>query len=171
MPVSDDVLSQVEKGDSSSKGTIFGVVIASLIAVMVGGGMGTQFSSLVPSSKTQTVRPKSVANKATKKLDGIYAGDRIVKILLPIVTNLAEPKNAWVRLEGAIILSNHESMNFDALNARISEDTLAYLRTLRMIDLEGASALAYLRDDLTERARIRSKGKILEFVISSLVVE
>ncbi len=58
-----------------------------------------------------------------------------------------------------------------ALAALIQEDVHAYLRTLSLKDLEGAGNLAYLRDDLTERAAIRSGGRVKEFVILSLVVE
>jgi len=76
-----------------------------------------------------------------------------------------------VRLEGAIIVDSTAEVDFDELAALISQDTLAYLRTVNLMDLEGPSALAYLRDDLNERAKIRSKGYVVELVISSLVVE
>ncbi len=64
-----------------------------------------------------------------------------------------------------------EKGGIPALAALIQEDVHAYLRTLSLKDLEGAGNLAYLRDDLTERAAIRSGGRVKEFVILSLVVE
>ena len=171
MAASKGAVSEIDDKKASSKGAIIGVVVASLIAILAGGGIGSQFATMISSSKPEIKQHKPAKNTADKSMATTYVGNRVVKALLPIVTNLAEPKNAWIRLEGAIIFNGADEVNFDEINAQISQDTLAYLRTLRMIDLEGASALTYLRDDLTERARTRSKGKILELVISSLVVE
>ena len=171
MSKSDEVLSRIGKKKTTTKSVILGVVIATIVAIVAGGGIGMQFSSLAPHDNKKSI-PKKIESKVQEKtITKVYIGNRMVKVLLPIVTNLAEPKNSWVRLEGAIVFDSKDPVNFDVLTAQVSEDTLAYLRTLRMTDLEGASALAYVHDDLTERARIRSKGKILEFIISSLVVE
>jgi flagellar FliL protein len=48
---------------------------------------------------------------------------------------------------------------------------MAYLRTLHLPQLEGASGLQALREDLAERVRLRSGGKVREFVIETLVVQ
>jgi flagellar FliL protein len=37
--------------------------------------------------------------------------------------------------------------------------------------LEGPTALAYLKDDLNDRARIRSEGKVKEVIVYGLVAE
>jgi flagellar FliL protein len=55
--------------------------------------------------------------------------------------------------------------------AAIAEDVVAYLRTVPITQLEGPSGLLHLREDLNDRARIRSGGKVKELVIQSLVLE
>jgi len=161
------ILSPVEPQKSSAKGMIAGVGIATLVAVGAGAGIGMQFSNIVaPAHKGEVKKAKPKEEKIASN----YVDVRMVKALPAIVTNLSSPSNAWVRMEASIIIKGTEE-NGDVLAAEIAEDTLAYLRTLSLSELEGASGLAYLRSDLNERAAIRSKGKVLEFVIGSLVVE
>ena len=55
--------------------------------------------------------------------------------------------------------------------ARIGDDILAYLRTVSLRQLEGPIGLENIRQDLNDRAAIRSDGKVREFVIRTLVVQ
>ena len=57
------------------------------------------------------------------------------------------------------------------LAAQISEDMVSYLRTLSPAQIEGARGLQYLREDLNERAAIRSSGKVRELIIETLVIQ
>ncbi|VAV89081.1 hypothetical protein MNBD_ALPHA08-1564 [hydrothermal vent metagenome] len=162
-----EILSAVEPEKSSSKGMFAGVAIATIVAVSAGAGIGFQFSSMVPPPAPKEKQEKKTTSKPIAET---YIDERSVKSLPAIVTNLAGPKGAWVRMEASIIVKGTEE-GIEVLAAEIAEDTLAYLRTLTLSDLEGASGLAYLRGDLNERAVIRSEGKVLEFVIGTLVVE
>ena len=58
----------------------------------------------------------------------------------------------------------------DLLSVRLNEDILAYVRTLTLEQIQGASGLESLRDDLNERAQLRSDGKVRELLIEMLVV-
>ncbi len=162
-----EILSAVKPEKNPSKGMFVGVIIATIIAVSAGAGIGFQFSSMVP---PPAPKEKQEKKKASKQMAETYVDERSVKPLPAIVTNLAGPKGAWVRMEASIIVNGPEE-GIEVLAAEIAEDTLAYLRTLTLSDLEGASGLAYLRSDLNERAVTRSQGKVLEFVIGTLVVE
>lgn len=161
-----EILSNTALEKPSAKGFIVGVAVATLVAIGSGAAIGLQFSSLVTpvakSNKSKKEKPEPIAKN--------YIGNRTVKALPPIITNLSEPKNAWIRMEASIILDGKEVAG-DVIAAEIAQDTLAYLRTLTLLDIEGASGLAYLRGDLRERAIVRSSGKVLEFVIGSMVVE
>ncbi|MCT6920045.1 MAG: flagellar basal body-associated FliL family protein, partial [Bifidobacteriales bacterium] len=55
--------------------------------------------------------------------------------------------------------------------AEISNDFLAFLRNSTIAQIKGASGLMNLREDLVDRARTRSKGKVTNVLISSLVIE
>ncbi|HZT49601.1 MAG TPA: flagellar basal body-associated FliL family protein [Hyphomicrobiaceae bacterium] len=87
-----------------------------------------------------------------------------------IVTNLASPQKTWIRLEASILASDPGADN-SSMAAAIAEDVVAYLRTVPVTQLEGPSGFLHLREDLNDRARIRSGGKVRELVIQSLVLE
>ncbi len=91
--------------------------------------------------------------------------------LPPIVTNLGAPQDTWVRLEGSIIFDPGTLPHPDAVAGRIGDDILAYLRTVSLRQLEGPIGLENIRQDLNERAAIRSDGKVRAFVIRTLVVQ
>ncbi|MET0707076.1 MAG: flagellar basal body-associated FliL family protein [Tardiphaga sp.] len=96
--------------------------------------------------------------------------DRLRKIT-PVVTNLAAPPNAWIRMEASIVTDRLTEEEASIVVARIGEDIVAYLRTLTPAQIEGARGLQYLREDLNERAATRSGGKVRELIIETLVVQ
>ncbi len=55
--------------------------------------------------------------------------------------------------------------------AEIKADIIAYLRTLSTAQIEGASGLQHLREDLNERVSLRTKGAIRELIVEALVVQ
>ena len=86
------------------------------------------------------------------------------------MTNIASPERTWIRLEASIVLDG-EAADAKGLAATITEDTVAYLRTLSLPLIEGSSGLLHLREDLNDRARIRSGGKVRDLIIHTLIVE
>lgn len=89
-------------------------------------------------------------------------------LLAPITTNLAAPTTAWVRLEAAIVLDEPQPQT---LADDIHQDMLAFLRTVRLHQVEGASGFQHLKADLEERARIRSDGHVKQVLIRTLIFE
>ena len=61
--------------------------------------------------------------------------------------------------------------NPEATAAELRQDVVAYLRTINLSQLEGPSALQHLREDLNERATLRTGGQVSELIIQSLVVQ
>ena len=53
----------------------------------------------------------------------------------------------------------------------IQQDLLAYVRTLKMHQIEGASGYQHLKADLEERASIRSQGHAKQVLIRTLLLE
>ena len=45
------------------------------------------------------------------------------------------------------------------------------MRTLTLAQIAGASGLQHLREDLNERAAIRSDGRVRELILQTLVVQ
>jgi flagellar FliL protein len=94
-----------------------------------------------------------------------------LRALPPIVTNLAEPQSAWIRLEASVAFDGETGPESDLLVAKAAEDIVAFLRTLSLSQIEGASGFQFLRDDLIDRVRARSAGRIRELVIHTFVIE
>lgn len=111
------------------------------------------------------------APAVTAKVEPHYPADTELRALVPIITNLADPPEVWVRLQVAIAFDRSTTQKPEVLAAQISEDILGYVRTLSLAKIGGASGLQHLREDLSERARIRSDGQVRELVIQTLVVQ
>jgi len=89
--------------------------------------------------------------------------------LAPITTNLAAPNDTWARLEVAILFDTPPAdQNIVQI---VHQDLLSYLRTVKMHQLEGASGIQHLRADLTERAAIRTDGRVTNVFIRTLLFE
>ena len=88
--------------------------------------------------------------------------------LEPISTNLADPVDIWARMELALVFNEAP----DALVAEaIHQDFLAYLRTVKARQIQGASGFQHLKTDLEERARIRSDGRVAQVLVRTLLFE
>jgi len=116
---------------------------------------------IVDSQKEAPERPAASAYDISARLRKIS----------PVVTNMAAPAGAWIRMEGSVVTDPLNEEEASVLVARIGEDIVSYLRTVSASQIEGARGLQYLREDLNERATIRSGGKVRELIIETLVVQ
>lgn len=91
--------------------------------------------------------------------------------LSPIVTNIRDPADAWVRLEASVIVDEIPKAEFEKTRASIERDIIAYLRSVNLPSLQGARGLMHLQQDLDERAAIRTDGRIKHVYINGLVVQ
>lgn len=94
-----------------------------------------------------------------------------VQTMPPIVGPLRAPAQIWVRFEGAIVLDEIDAKRAKELMAEIANDTLVYFSTVSLPEIEGPVGLKAVREDLYERARIRSDGKVRELLIQTLVTQ
>jgi flagellar FliL protein len=157
-----------KKGKGGLIKSAIGVVVVTLIAAGGGVGLGV---------RTQATLERAIADReaatpaqspaATPK----YTSDMVVKTIEPVITNLASPSDTWIRLETAMVFKNGGLANPDVAAAEIRQDEVAYLRTINITQLEGASALQHLREDLNERASLRTGGKVSELIIQTLIVQ
>jgi flagellar FliL protein len=151
----------------ASGGSLVSVVAGLLIITGLGIGAGGLFGLRVASqieagggAKAAKSQPAPAKTSAQEEL--------ALKTLPPVTTNLAAPERTWVRLEAAIVTEGDQS---DLMVAQIADDIVAYLRTVTLQHIQGASGFQYLREDLVERMRVRSGGKVRDLVIHSLIVE
>ena len=95
------------------------------------------------------------------------ASDTVIP-LAAITTNIASPSDVWVRMEVSIVLDEPRA---DDLPGIIQQDLLAYIRTVKMHEIEGASGFRHLKENLEERAAIRSDGHVKQVLIRTLLFE
>jgi flagellar FliL protein len=145
----------------------FILIVAGLTLAAAGAGFLSGLQILSSAEKT-------VASKGAEPpppLGGLQHVDSAnLKAMAPIVTNLAASPPVWIRLE-ASLLFHEKSDDGDALAAQISEDIVGFLRTVSVAQLEGAIGFQHLSEDLNDRVRVRSNGRVRELVIQGLIIE
>ena len=109
---------------------------------------------------TSPVAAASVADAATAPAEtsgeAAPTASTVVVKLEPVVTNISNPHNVLVRVEASILIDPTKTSEPDAVATQIQSDTLTFLRTLDLAQIEGARGLLHLREDLRERAILRS---------------
>jgi flagellar FliL protein len=140
-----------------------------LLVTAVSAGAGA-LSSLQLMSTVQRIVDSRKDLQERPTASAFNASARLRKIP-PVVTNLAEPAGAWIRVEASVVTDTLNDEEANVLVARLGEDVVSYLRTMSPSQIEGARGLQYLREDLNERAAIRSSGKVRELIIETLVVQ
>lgn len=164
LPMGTDAASAPPK-KSSMLATVAEVGILTCFAIGAGGLFGMQVLSVDDHGGK---RPEAVAPPVQKTR---YSAAASLKPLPPIVTNLAGSKGTWIRIEASVVFVDDAAAASNALLAEIAEDIIAYLRTVPLAEIEGPSGFLHLREDLNDRARIRSEGKVRELVFQALVLE
>ncbi|MFE1600202.1 flagellar basal body-associated FliL family protein [Methylobacterium sp. ID0610] len=156
------------KGEpKKGKGWIAILALLTLVAGGTGGALGYYFLSTV--EKAVDAKKQEEHDKATKVL--AYTGDLSTRSVGPLVSNLADSGDTWIRFEGSIIYKTGAIQTPDIAVAEIRQDILAYLRTVSLAQVEGASGLQHLREDLNERVQLRTKGAVRELVVETLIVQ
>ena len=146
---------------------IAGLAAVTLLAV----GAGTTIAFLNATPAPMPAEPAAdgapAANPAA--YSGV-SGPLALVPLAPIVTNIASPASAVIRVEASLVLRSDAGVDPEILAAQIGADTLAFARTLDLAQIEGARGLMHLREDLKERAVLRSDA-VADYVIHSLVAQ
>jgi flagellar FliL protein len=91
--------------------------------------------------------------------------------LPPVVTNIGSPVDTWVRMESSIVIESKGEPHPEIMAAEIANDEMTYLRTITLTQLQGPIGLQNIRQDMADRAMIRSGGKVSEFILRALVVQ
>lgn len=97
------------------------------------------------------------------------AGGPLIVPLAPITTNIAQPADTWLRMELAVVYD--KAPEDPGLTDTIHQDILAYIRTIKMHQMEGPSGFLHLKADLDERAAIRSDGLAKKVLVRTMILE
>lgn len=143
------------------------LAMLTLLAIGVGGASGLY---MIAKAERAVDERKKAEEESVQRVATYDAGSTVTS-LGTVVTNLASPSDVWIRLESSIVVKTGTFTNPEAMAAEIRQDILGYLRTLSVAQIEGPSGLSHLREDLTERVQVRSRGQARDFFIETLVVQ
>jgi flagellar protein FliL len=182
-------------------GSFMSLAIAMLLVCVAGFGFGIGARVLHGSGKTEDSNAKvaegheGAAKKGEANGDGhskgakdsngdeaeehsgpdIAAADNmaemVVEPLTPVITNVANPKSVWIRLEGSIIVKSGSEVSPKVLSAQAGQQVMAYLRSIDLKQVEGSSGLFHVKEDLNEIMQSFSGGEVRQILISGFIVE
>lgn len=141
--------------------------LLTLLSAAIGGGFGLVMVSGIERQVEEKYKDLSPRAEAVSP----YTGDIAIRKLAPVVTNLTGSESDWVRIEASIVYKPANEQHPDVLVSEMRQDILSYIRTMSLAQIQGPSGLLHLREDLNERAKLRSKGVIQELVLETLIVQ
>lgn len=155
--------------------TIVAAVIATIVAGIggwvIGGMLAPQSIEMQEAAKVQEEVAAAQQNKDSEEEEPLpevgAPGPNLIR-MQPMTTNIAFPEEKWIRMEISLVVKQTPN---DEMVELIHQDMLAYLRTLSLQQLQGARGFRYVRDDLVERAILRSEGNVENILVRTFVVE
>lgn len=136
-----------------------------VVAIAIGWGSGLYLTSGMTPATTQDEQPAPPAEEVS--LTDMQEAMGVVH-LEPITTNLSGPTSTWVRMELALVFNGAPDL---IVAQTVQQDLLAYMRTVKIHQVESASGFQHLKSDMEERAAIRSGGKVRQVLIRTLLFE
>lgn len=112
--------------------------------------------------------PENSGSDVKPAESGKPGGGPMLVPLASITTNLASPTEIWIRLEVSVF---YDAPQPPEMSEQIHQDLLAFVRTLKMHQIEGASGYQHLKADLEERAALRSGGHAKQVLIRTMLLE
>ncbi|RWH72752.1 flagellar basal body-associated FliL family protein [Mesorhizobium sp.] len=149
------------------------VIQLAMLLVMTGAaiGMGWVSGGYLKQGETPAPVPAAPENAGKAEKPGeagkAGAGPTLVQ-LAPITTNLASPSDVWIRLEASVL---YDAPQAPEVTEQIHQDLLAFVRTMKLHQIEGASGYQHLKADLDERAALRSGGHVKQILVRTMLLE
>lgn len=151
-------------------GGVIGLVVVTILALAFGAGFGFFLDGKLKSEANAKSAPAEAEPAAPKAQKPTVSPAAKLVAMAPIVVNLAEPRDAWIRIEASMLVEGMEQ-GADSLAAQLAEDFVAYLRTASLAQFEGPSGFQNLREDFIDRATIRDRVHIKDVIIHGVVIE
>lgn len=150
------------------------VIQLAMLVLMTGAaiGMGWVSGGYLKQGEKPAPVPAAPENAGTseKTAEGgkpAPGGPTVVQ-LATMTTNLASPNDVWIRLEVSVL---YDTPQPPEMTEQVHQDLLAFIRTLKMHQIEGASGYQHLKADLDERAALRSGGHAKQVLIRTMLLE
>lgn len=162
------------EGTKRAKPSVMSVIIPVLLLTLIAGGGGFAVATmlgpnLAPAPQAEAASVPEPAEEVASNERGENTG--IIRQLAPIVTNLASPKDVWMRIEVSIVIKPEAKAEQDLIAVKSSDQILALLRTIDLAQIEGPSGFLHFREDINDLVRESSEQKVAQVLINSMVVE
>jgi flagellar FliL protein len=165
-----DFESAEDDGGKKKSGLIVTIAVVLVLSLVAAGG-GWMVGGLIAPQVDQPETAASAGSEAKDAEKEEEAEDKPrenVVALEPITTNLSYPSDNWIRIEVSLVFIDEPDQ---AMADRIHQDMLAYLRTVSLQQIEGPRGFQYLREDLRERVKLRSEGRVNDLLLRTFVIE
>jgi flagellar protein FliL len=163
-------------------------IVAVLLLTLIGAGAGFAVGSMLGAQPAAEFKDIALAEAPAQAEHGEHLPDAstegdvtppiveeqvamAVVPFPPILTNLAEPKGVWVRLEGSLLIKKESDEPHELLAEKADENLVTFLRTVKLKDIEGPSGFLNFRADLNDLVSLLSDGQVKEVIIHSVVLE
>lgn len=174
-----------EQGKASPMMAIVAVLLLTLIGAGAGFAVGSMLGTTQPPTEIKSVASVEVPQEPAhgEHLSEATASGEVPTPIVeepvamaivpfpPILTNLAEPKGVWVRLEGSLLIKKETEEPHELLAEKADENLVTFLRTVKLKDIEGPSGFLNFRADLNDLVSQLSAGQVKEVIIHSVVLE
>lgn len=162
------------EGTKGAKPSVMSVIIPVLLLTLVAGGGGFAVATML--GPNLALAPQAEAASVPEPAEEVASNERgentgIIRQLAPIVTNLASPKDVWMRIEVSIVIKPEAKAEQDLIAVKSSDQILALLRTIDLAQIEGPSGFLHFREDINDLVRESSEQKVAQVLINSMVVE
>lgn len=138
------------------------VSLAASTALVVAIGAGAGYAASL------ALAPAAPPSEPTAPPAPIPDAEVVVTPVPAIVTNLDHPEGTWVRTELSLVSATPLP---PGTGEAVAQDLLAYLRTVRLDQVEGPSGFLMLREAFDERAALRTQGRATRVLVRTLLFE
>ena len=167
------------EGGKGPKASVMSVIVPVMLLTLIAGGGGFAVATMVGPNAASGPHAEAAASDGGHVAEPAHgaASDEhgentgIIRQLAPIITNLASPKDVWMRIEVSIVIKPEAKAEQDLIAVKSSDQILALLRTVDLAQIEGASGFLHFREDINDLVRESSEHKVAQVLINSMVVE
>jgi flagellar FliL protein len=115
--------------------------------------------------------PPETQAAAASDLNPADLKDVVLTPFAPITANIAMPDTVWIRLEGSMAVKPNEGTKPVDVVQLASNKIVAYVKTLKLVDIQGPVGFLALSSDLNEIVRSATDGQARSVLISGFIVE
>jgi flagellar FliL protein len=185
-----------EKSKSGAMQLVLGLAIVTVIGLGAGFGLSTMFpkpdSSAVASAApkpasdghgksddhggskdhgTAEAPPLVTMAAAAADFNPADLKDVVLTPFAPITANIAVPDTVWLRLEGSMAVKAKDGTKPSDVVQLASNKMVAYVKTLKLTDIQGPVGFLALNSDLNEIVRNATDGQARSVLLSGFIVE